>query len=83
MGVVRCRVVGITLSKEQKALAEEKVRAKNLEHLIHFELIDYRWGSAEPRPRCGSSAHVMRGLCSAGSSRSDTLESSTASSRAR
>jgi len=38
----RCRVVGITLSKEQKALAEEKVKAKGLEHLIEFELIDYR-----------------------------------------
>lgn len=39
---IGCKVVGITLSKEQKALAEEKVRAKGLEHLIHFELVDYR-----------------------------------------
>ncbi len=35
-------MVGITLSKEQKALAEEKVKEKGLGHLIHFELIDYR-----------------------------------------
>ena len=35
-------MVGITLSKEQKALAEEKVRGKGLGHLITFELIDYR-----------------------------------------
>jgi len=39
---IGCKVVGITLSKEQKALAEEKVREKGLEHLIHFELVDYR-----------------------------------------
>jgi cyclopropane-fatty-acyl-phospholipid synthase len=37
-----CRVHGITLSTEQKALAEEKVRAKGLEHLVTFELVDYR-----------------------------------------
>lgn len=37
-----CRVTGITLSTEQKALAEEKVRAKGLSHLISFELCDYR-----------------------------------------
>ena len=37
-----CKVHGITLSTEQKALAEEKVRAKGLEHLISFELVDYR-----------------------------------------
>jgi len=37
-----CRVVGITLSVEQKALAEKKVNAKGLEHLIRFELVDYR-----------------------------------------
>lgn len=37
-----CQVVGITLSTEQKALAEERVRAKGLQDKIHFELIDYR-----------------------------------------
>lgn len=37
-----CKVYGITLSTEQKAMAEEKVRAKGLEHLINFELVDYR-----------------------------------------
>lgn len=37
-----CKVHGITLSTEQKALAEEKVRAKGLEHLISFQLVDYR-----------------------------------------
>ncbi len=41
-GHASCKVVGITLSKEQKALAEEKVQAKGLGHLIHFELVDYR-----------------------------------------
>jgi cyclopropane-fatty-acyl-phospholipid synthase len=40
--VTGCRVTGITLSKEQKALAEHKVREQGLEHLVHFELIDYR-----------------------------------------
>ena len=37
-----CKVVGITLSTEQKALAEERVRAKGLQEKISFELIDYR-----------------------------------------
>ena len=37
-----CKVHGITLSIEQKTLAEERVRAKGLEHLITFELVDYR-----------------------------------------
>lgn len=37
-----CKVHGITLSVEQMALAMEKVREKGLEHLITFELVDYR-----------------------------------------
>lgn len=37
-----CIVHGITLSVEQKALAEERVKALNLQHLITFEVIDYR-----------------------------------------
>eukprot|EP00554_Chaetoceros_debilis_P011206 CAMPEP_0194110658 /NCGR_PEP_ID=MMETSP0150-20130528/9850_1 /TAXON_ID=122233 /ORGANISM="Chaetoceros debilis, Strain MM31A-1" /LENGTH=954 /DNA_ID=CAMNT_0038799893 /DNA_START=5 /DNA_END=2866 /DNA_ORIENTATION=- len=37
-----CRVTGITLSVEQKALAEERVRKEGLEDLINFEVIDYR-----------------------------------------
>ena len=37
-----CQVYGITLSTEQKALAEEKVAQKGLGHLITFELVDYR-----------------------------------------
>lgn len=37
-----CRVTGITLSVEQKALAEQRVREKGLQHLIEFELVDYR-----------------------------------------
>lgn len=37
-----CRVTGITLSVEQKALAEERVRKEGLEHLITFEVVDYR-----------------------------------------
>jgi cyclopropane-fatty-acyl-phospholipid synthase len=37
-----CKVHGITLSTEQKLLAEQKVRTKGLEHLVTFELVDYR-----------------------------------------
>ena len=37
-----CKVVGITLSTEQKALAEQRVRQEGLQHLITFELVDYR-----------------------------------------
>mmetsp|Transcript_15330 Transcript_15330/g.37942 ORF Transcript_15330/g.37942 Transcript_15330/m.37942 type:complete len:1078 (-) Transcript_15330:4546-7779(-) len=37
-----CKVTGITLSVEQKALAMERVRKEGLEHLITFEVIDYR-----------------------------------------
>ncbi|KAG5191113.1 Mycolic acid cyclopropane synthetase-domain-containing protein [Tribonema minus] len=39
---IGCRVWGITLSTEQKALAEARVRERGLEHLITFELVDYR-----------------------------------------
>jgi cyclopropane-fatty-acyl-phospholipid synthase len=39
---VGCRVTGITLSKEQHDLALERVKARNLQHLIRFEIIDYR-----------------------------------------
>uniref|UniRef100_A0A7S2XUH5 Amine oxidase domain-containing protein n=1 Tax=Fibrocapsa japonica TaxID=94617 RepID=A0A7S2XUH5_9STRA len=39
---IGCRVHGITLSKEQKALAEERVKARGLGHLITYELVDYR-----------------------------------------
>ncbi|KAL7538352.1 hypothetical protein ACHAXR_011291, partial [Thalassiosira sp. AJA248-18] len=37
-----CIVTGITLSVEQKALAEERVEKEGLGHLINFEVIDYR-----------------------------------------
>ena len=37
-----CYVTGITLSVEQKALAEERVAKEGLGHLINFEVIDYR-----------------------------------------
>lgn len=37
-----CKVTGITLSSEQKALAEKRVKVKGLSHLITFELVDYR-----------------------------------------
>jgi len=37
-----CRVTGITLSVEQKALAEERVKKEGVGHLIRFEVIDYR-----------------------------------------
>jgi cyclopropane-fatty-acyl-phospholipid synthase len=35
-------VVGITLSKEQQALATERARARGLENRVRFELRDYR-----------------------------------------
>jgi cyclopropane-fatty-acyl-phospholipid synthase len=37
-----CRVTGITLSVEQKALAEERVQKEGVAHLITFEVCDYR-----------------------------------------
>jgi cyclopropane-fatty-acyl-phospholipid synthase len=37
-----CKVTGITLSVEQKALAEERVKEQGLGHLITFEVCDYR-----------------------------------------
>lgn len=37
-----CKVTGITLSVEQKALAEERVKKEGLEDMINFEVIDYR-----------------------------------------
>jgi cyclopropane-fatty-acyl-phospholipid synthase len=43
-----CKVFGITLSVEQKALAEERVRRAGLEHLITFEVIDYRIFARRP-----------------------------------
>lgn len=39
---VGCKVVGITLSKEQKALAEERVAAAGVGHLIEYRYLDYR-----------------------------------------
>jgi cyclopropane-fatty-acyl-phospholipid synthase len=39
---IGCRVTGITLSEEQKHLAEERIRAAGLSHLIEIKLIDYR-----------------------------------------
>ena len=37
-----CHVIGITLSVEQKALAEERVEKEGISHLVKFEVIDYR-----------------------------------------
>jgi cyclopropane-fatty-acyl-phospholipid synthase len=37
-----CRVTGITLSVEQKALADERVKNEGLQDLITFEVVDYR-----------------------------------------
>ena len=37
-----CKVTGITLSVEQKDLAEKRVKKEGLDHLITFEVIDYR-----------------------------------------
>jgi cyclopropane-fatty-acyl-phospholipid synthase len=43
-----CRVTGITLSVEQKVLAEERVAKEGLGHLITFEVIDYRTFARRP-----------------------------------
>ena len=46
---IGCRVHGITLSKEQHDLALERVRARGLDHLITFEIVDYRdFAAAHP-----------------------------------
>jgi cyclopropane-fatty-acyl-phospholipid synthase len=37
-----CKVTGITLSVEQMALAQKRVKEEGLEHLISFEVVDYR-----------------------------------------
>lgn len=37
-----CQVTGITLSVEQKALAEERVRSEGVQDLVTFEVVDYR-----------------------------------------
>lgn len=37
-----CKVTGITLSKEQKAFAEQAVAKQGLQHLVKFHLVDYR-----------------------------------------
>ena len=41
-GVLGCRVTSITISKEQHALATERVRAAGLDHLVEIQLRDYR-----------------------------------------
>jgi len=37
-----CKVTGITLSVEQKSLAEKRVKEQGLESLMTFEIVDYR-----------------------------------------
>ena len=44
-----CHVTGITLSVEQKALAEERVKQQGLQDLITFEVIDYRTFARQKR----------------------------------
>jgi len=46
-----CRVTGITLSVEQKALAENRVKKEGLGHLINFEVCDYRTFARRPENR--------------------------------
>ncbi len=41
-GELGCRVTSITISREQRDLALERVRAAGLEHLVEVELRDYR-----------------------------------------
>jgi cyclopropane-fatty-acyl-phospholipid synthase len=40
--VAEVEVVGVTLSKEQLALAQERAKARGLEKRVRFELMDYR-----------------------------------------
>ncbi|KAL3793202.1 hypothetical protein HJC23_000744 [Cyclotella cryptica] len=46
-----CHVTGITLSVEQKALAEERVKKEGVDHLITFEVVDYRTFARRPNNR--------------------------------
>jgi cyclopropane-fatty-acyl-phospholipid synthase len=46
-----CRVTGITLSVEQMALATERVKQQGLDHLITFEVCDYRTFARRPENR--------------------------------
>jgi cyclopropane-fatty-acyl-phospholipid synthase len=39
---MECEVVGITLAEEQKKVADARAKAAGLDHLVRFELIDYR-----------------------------------------
>ncbi len=41
-GELGCRVTSITISREQHALATERVRAAGLDHLVDIQLRDYR-----------------------------------------
>ncbi|KAK8105039.1 hypothetical protein PG999_008398 [Apiospora kogelbergensis] len=45
-----CRVTSLTLSKEQKALAEERIRAAGLADRIQVKLMDYRNLAVPERP---------------------------------
>ena len=53
-----CQVTGITLSVEQKALAEERVAKEGLGHLITFEVVDYR-KFARRKENCGKFDRVV------------------------
>lgn len=53
-----CNVTGITLSVEQKALAEERVKKEGVEDLITFEVIDYRT-FARRKENCGKFDRVL------------------------
>lgn len=41
-GEIGCRVTSVTISREQHALARERVAAAGLEHLVDIQLRDYR-----------------------------------------
>ena len=41
-GEIGCRVTTVTISREQHALASERVRSAGLEHLVDVQLRDYR-----------------------------------------
>ncbi|EEC45368.1 predicted protein [Phaeodactylum tricornutum CCAP 1055/1] len=53
-----CKVTGITLSVEQKALAEKRVKEEGIESLITFEVVDYRTFCAR-KSNCGMFDRVL------------------------
>lgn len=54
-----CRVTGITLSNEQKSLAEKRIKDAKLQHLVSVLLCDYR---KAPLPESGYDRIISIGM---------------------